>query len=100
MKEIEPRVIRRDEFGPGRLGEMAYQTILSGVPCETIIEEEEKSICERISDRTVDFDAMGQADFVPVCSEVHESMTRARITRDTKRLGRPTVLSKNGFGRA
>ncbi len=101
MVEVEPnRIIKREDFGPGKLGDIAYKTIISGAPCETILQEEDNLTCERISDRTVDYDASGDASFITVCSDIHEEMTKARIRRDTQKSGRITAIGINGFGRA
>lgn len=87
----------RKQFGRGAAGKLAFITIAGGVPCEAIIDGKKNS-CDQLADRTVDFDALGDFNFVPSCA-AHEESIGDRILADLRREGRTTVLGKNGWGR-
>lgn len=100
-QQAERKVVLRKDFGPFKFGEIAYQTILAGAPCETFIEET-KDQCGSISDRTVDFDVSGNAEFRTACSGEHERLIQARIRKEAKDKGSEIIpdFSNNGWGRA
>ncbi|MCL5019057.1 MAG: hypothetical protein M1426_01065 [Patescibacteria group bacterium] len=100
MKETDRRPVLREKFGPGIAGQLAYEGILSGLPCEAFLDEQRTKACGRISDRTVDFDVAGHGDYFPVCSLEHSILVRISISKDLERQGHSTIFGENGFGRA
>ncbi|MCL4354460.1 hypothetical protein M1349_03255 [Patescibacteria group bacterium] len=100
-QQAERKPVLRKDFGPSKFGEIAYQTILAGARCETFIEEI-KDQCEEISDRTVDFDVLGNAEFRTACSDEHEKLIKLRIRREAEDKGSEIIpdFSNNGWGRA
>ena len=100
MKESEQNPVLRENFGPGKFGEIAYQTILVGTPCEAFVEETGER-CGGISDRTVDLDIRGNAHFITACSSKHEARIKARVIKEAEQKGSEIIpdFSRNGWGR-
>lgn len=94
QSEIKP--ILRDNFGPGKAGEIAYLTIISGAFCEVIL----TNPCNNISDRTIGFDVSGNYELVPACSSKHEAVIKKRVKKDLQKIGQIVSFDSNGFGRA
>lgn len=103
VEQAEQRVSLRElvrlrkQFGRGAAGKLAFRTIAGGVSCEVIVDGRKNS-CTQPADRTVDFDVLGDFNFVPSCA-AHEELIGDRILADLRREGRTTVLGKNGWGR-
>jgi hypothetical protein len=92
-------VVARENFGPGKAGEIAYLTISQGVPCESISTHEEKSERPRAS-RTVGFDVSSHYEFIAVCSDSCEEETKKILEKDLLAAGQIPSFDRNGFGRA
>lgn len=98
MKEIDNRLILRENFGPGRAGEIAYLTVLQGIACEVIDKQNLK--CEKTSDRTIGFDVLADYQIIPVCSREHAVLAMEKVIVDLSKSGRTPSFDENGFGRA
>lgn len=99
MKEIERKPILRESFGPGRAGELAFLAISQGTPCEsrtTHKEDEDKPN----ANRTIGFDVSSNYEFVAVCSDKCEEVTKKCVENDLLLAGQLPSFDKNGFGRA
>jgi hypothetical protein len=95
--EINGQLIARDQFGNGAFGTRIWNTIIGGIPCETLLED--TSICGKPAIGTVDFDVNGDPDSVYICSEDHAHQVSTKILHDLNSHGRETVLGRNGNGR-
>lgn len=100
MIESEPRrkpvSVLREDFGPGRAGELAYLTVVQGTPCESkLIHKEQKP-----ANRTVGFDVSANYEFVAVCSDECEEATKKSVEKDLLLAGQIPSFDRNGFGRA
>ena len=94
-----PQEIRREDFGPGRAGDWAYQTILGGAICLTYVDDE-KTECGQIATGTVDVDIRGDLDLFPFCTNEHGIILTKQLVEEIERNGSSTTPSRNGFGRA
>ena len=98
--ESEEKIeIRREDFAPGRTGEMAYMAVLSGSPCVAYVDEE-KTKCGLTPIGTVDIDIRGELDFFTYCSEEHALTLTDQLEREVEATGGFTYPARNGFGRA
>lgn len=96
----EPIIARREDFGPGKAGEIAYAIINSGNPCEVKVESKP---CSKKAIETVDFDIpiLSGVEFIPVCSAEHRNKAQEDMDKFNKEVGnRVTSFGTNGFGRA
>lgn len=100
-KSIEPaeRTILREEFGPGKAGDWAFQVISSGASCETFIDAD-KNKCGDAAIGTVDVDIRGELDVFPYCSPEHGTLLEQQLVADIEASGGFTYPGRNGFGRA
>lgn len=83
----------RRDFGRGRLGKSAFRMIVQGIECGL-------GNCLEKGTQTLDFDVLGSAEQLPVCSPEHRTLLIEGIELDLNRIGRSTVFGRNGFGRA
>lgn len=83
----------RRGFGRGRLGRAAFRMVAKGRECGL-------NNCLEKGTQTLDFDVLGSAEQLPVCSPEHRALLEERIEQDLNRIGRSTVFGRNGFGRA
>lgn len=90
--------IDRNQFGKGKLGKKAFSIINFGATCE-LIDDHNNRICKKPAISTIDFDVIGEAEMVAVCSEEHEQLIKKRIEDDLKKAGRQVSFGTNGFGR-
>lgn len=99
MKEVlkENAHIAREDFGPGKAGEISFLTIKHGQPCESRTTHEEKP---PLANRTVGFDVSANYEFVAVCSDRCEEETKKIIEKDLLNAGQIPSFDRNGFGRA
>ena len=93
-------VVKREDFGPGQAGELAYQTVLGDFPCETWIDDN-KTVCGKPPVGTVDVDNLANHDPIPVCSEEHATALEKQIREELKRKSKPGIagMGRNGWGR-
>jgi hypothetical protein len=98
MKESERKPALRDNFGPGHAGDLAYLAISRGTICEEI--DKDDTQCEKISDRTVGFDILGNYEFIAVCSQKHADLAKKKLVIDLAKADRIANFDTNGFGRA
>lgn len=98
MIETEPRTktIVREQFGPGKAGELAYLALAQGIPCENTLTHEEK----RMANRTIGFDVSANYEFIAVCSDECEDIVKKTVEKDLLRIGQLPSFDRNGFGRA
>jgi hypothetical protein len=102
---VEARTIpRREDFGTGRLGQMAYNYVLNGEPCYTLLDSGEAdklpARCGRPSIGTLDYDDFQrQVDQVPICSDEHLKKTRDELEAMYVKSGRTWWFGINGKGR-
>lgn len=90
--------VRREDFGSGRAGEWAYQTILAGASCETYIDAYGNR-CGELSVGTVDVDILGNLDLFPYCSDTHAQLLEDQLVSEIEKNGDHTAPGRNGFGR-
>jgi hypothetical protein len=99
MKETEVKPILRETFGLGHAGEIAYQTLVSGVSCES--NEQDGRKCQKTATRTVDFDVFSNYEFISVCGDEHAARVIKRVIEESKAQGLANPgFGKNGWGRA
>jgi hypothetical protein len=89
--------IRREDFAPGRLGEMSYQVVLSGEPCVTYVDDQ-KNRCGRPPATTVDIDIRGQVELFPACED-HPGLLIKQLEEEIYGIGSSSFPSQNGSGR-
>lgn len=90
---------RREDFGPGTAGTMAFFAVASGFPCQTYIDGD-KNICGNSPIGTVDVDIRDDVDTFTYCSKEHGSQLKDQLVKELESMGRYTVPGRNGFGRA
>lgn len=96
----EIRGVKREDFGPGKTGQIAFELIEGGASCGVVIK---KKLCGNKAIATLDFDVpkIRQVEFVPVCSDEHEAIARRDITVEfEEKRYIATGFGRNGFGRA
>jgi len=94
---VDDQVISREQFGQGKLGDQIWTNIKKGIGCETTLENGE--MCKKPAIGTVDYDVIGELDSVYVCGEEHAKQVSTAILNDLHRIGRDSVLGRNGNGR-
>lgn len=92
-----PREIKREDFAPGVLGDMAYRIVTSGEPCVTYIDSD-KNKCGKPPMSTVDIDIRGNVELFPVCEE-HPEALKNQLHDDILSIGSFTTSAYNGNGR-
>ena len=101
MSHAEEREVRgpikREAFALGRIGEIDFQLILAGSPCESLIAKNGR--CGSPSIRVLDFDISAITEQVPICGDVCEANSRQRINTDLALIGKTTEIGVNGWGR-
>ncbi len=93
---------KRQNFGPGELGQKAYDAITGGAPCESIIGRNDKGFvtCGNPAVKTVDIYYSSVTDIAPVCGPVHEEDTKGWMIQQAEHEGRARSdfeLRTNGF---
>ena len=88
MSQLDPP----REFGPGEAGAKARALIAASAQCVE---------CGKSATHTIDYDVLGQLDFVAVCKNCL-STVRDAIAADLTKSGRDPYLTLgiNGWGRA
>ena len=89
---------KREDFGPGKVGEWSFHLIKNGAECTAYINDE-KTECGKLSIGTVDVDIRYDLDLFPFCSTEHRKVLTYQLLKDTKANGETTTPSINGFGR-
>lgn len=102
MKEVlrKTDIILRENFGPGKAGEMAFLTISQGAPCESRATHQEEEQGIPFANRTLGFDVSANYEFVAVCSDICEVEAKKTIEKDLLHAGQIPSFDRNGFGRA
>jgi hypothetical protein len=90
--------IKREDFGPGRAGDMDYSLMLFKPPCEAFIDEE-KNLCGKPAIKILDFDTATTTEQLPVCSDVCWSKAEQLIFSDEIKRGKTPRIGINGWGR-
>ena len=96
--KTETREIRREDFAPGRTGEMSYLAVKSGTPCEAFIDQN-KTKCGKPPIGTVDIDIRYDLEFFPFCTPEHKQLLLDQLDSELEAQGRYSYASSNGFGR-
>lgn len=99
MVETDRKPIQRDNFGPGKAGEIAYFAIAGGTPCESATTHTEDET-RPLADRTIGFDIAASYELAAVCSDLCEDVMKKSIEQDLIASGRTPSFDRNGFGRA
>lgn len=97
--QVQEGIVRREDFGPGHAGNLAFIAVSGGTPCETYIDDA-KTKCGQPPIGTVDIDILGDVDPFPYCSGEHAVTLQNQLLEDLHRQGRNSVPGRNGFGRA
>ncbi len=97
--ESEIRQMRREDFGPGSAGDLAFGVVSSGEPCVTYIDDK-KNTCGRPPIGTVDVDVRDDLDFFPFCSPDHQQLLQQQLLDELSEQGRLTVPGMNGKERS
>ncbi len=113
--------ILEEHFGPGKSGGLSRDAVLStreiilridnGLPVSDrelrAAEQDRCSFmdaddvrCNATPTGTVNFDVIGEEDFVLVCSREHGDQVEKRLEDEAENNGRSTVTARNGWGRA
>ncbi len=98
---------RRENFGPGTAGKLAFELISSGLakcPVRIEINGGAEKPCGDKATQTVDFNVPGiaEVEFVTVCpSEDHRQIAEIEIINSSsgEKKVNPGSFGKNGFGR-
>lgn len=90
---------RREDFGPGKLGDHCFSLIQQGITCEAITGPDGKR-CEKPAIGTTEFDVLGDPTIVGHCSEEHHQAITLVVENELALSGRSTVVGRNGFGRS
>jgi hypothetical protein len=88
--------VRRENFGPGRSGEIDFFLISSG---ESFVGED-RSLCGKPAIRVLDFDSATSTEQLPVCGDACELSARALIIADDAKRGKTPAMGINGWGRS
>lgn len=95
------RIVRREDFGSGEAGELAFQSVVAGFPCATYIDGDQTQ-CGNPPIGTVDVDLQADYNPFPFCSEEHADLLENQIADDLEATGRHGAIrgiGRNGFGR-
>lgn len=99
QKEVTKKVIpQRDQFGDGKGGDYAYQTVISDLKCKAIDPVSRKK-CENDAMQTIDFDVFGQMECISNCGKSCAELIRKTVERDLAKHNQVTAFGKNGWGR-
>jgi hypothetical protein len=113
--------VTREMFGPGKSGERSYRAVISAREIllkkqngEELTEQEkgiaemdacfykdsEGNRCNNLPTGTINYDILANDEMTLICSREHGDTVEEIIDTEFQSRGRPTVPSRNGWGKA